>query len=228
MFKGRKGEKIFRTYKIVGAYSSKIFEIENTGRKLNSDPVFVSMSSLQGENIEIENLSLVIYTERVEFITKQMQKMDLAQVNVNEDQNDATLEKINITKSKYLIAAVLFILLGINLYSSFANALKERKFEIGVKRALGASKVHIMLQFVLEGFVVMLINIIFSICVVTNIVVAYKLIQLRVFHNEYVIIMSPQSVLLFLVFSFFLTFIFSALFAYQSTRVEIIKYLKEE
>ena len=35
--------------------------------------------------------------------------------------------------SKAYIAAVILVLLGINLYSSFSNALQERRFEIGVK-----------------------------------------------------------------------------------------------
>ncbi len=41
----------------------------------------------------------------------------------------AVNEKNVVVKNKYIIAIVLFILLAINLYSSFVNALNERKFD---------------------------------------------------------------------------------------------------
>ena len=55
--------------------------------------------------------------------------------------------------NKYIIAAVLFVILGINLYSAFSNALNERKYEIGIKRAIGAGKKDIMMQFLTEGII---------------------------------------------------------------------------
>lgn len=79
------------------------------------------------------------------------------------------------------------------MHSSFSNAMNERKFEIGVRRAIGASKKSIMLQFLIEGFTVMLINLLLSIMICVFFIIT-----------------------------------FSILFAFMSTRVEIVDYLKNE
>lgn len=222
------GNAILKKYNVAGSYTSDVIESVNSENSTNSDPVFVSIKSVDEADININNISLVIYTEKVGIVTELLQKYDLACVNVEQEQNNAVIEQNNIIQNKYIISAVLFILLGINLYSSFTNTLNERKFEIGVKRAIGASGFNIMLQFAIEAFIVIFINILLSILFMVNIVVLYKYIQLEAFNNTYTIVMSSGSVILFFVFSFFLTLIFSIFFAYQSTQVEIIKYLKEE
>ncbi|MBR6378275.1 MAG: hypothetical protein IKS05_11010, partial [Oscillospiraceae bacterium] len=57
---------------------------------------------------------------------------------VYRDQNEALKKQQQDARVKAILTVGLFLLLGINLYSSFSNALNERKFEIGVKRAIGA------------------------------------------------------------------------------------------
>lgn len=50
---------------------------------------------------------------------------------------------------KEVLIIILFVVLGLNIYGSFMNALRERYLEIGVKRAIGVSKQNIMVQFFL-------------------------------------------------------------------------------
>lgn len=66
--------------------------------------------------------------------------MNMSIMNVMDEQNNAIKEENIVIRDKYIIAAVLFVILGINLYSAFSNALNERKYEIGIKRAIGAGK----------------------------------------------------------------------------------------
>lgn len=66
--------------------------------------------------------------------------MNMSIMNVMDEQNNAIKEENIVIRNKYIIAAVLFVILGINLYSAFSNALNERKYEIGIKRAIGAGK----------------------------------------------------------------------------------------
>ncbi len=147
-------------------------------------------------------------------------------------QQDAAITDIQVQKAtKGVIAIVLMLLLGINLYSSFTNALNERRFEIGVKRAMGASPWHIMLQFLMESLAVMLMNILLAMVVVADALALYKLYyRLSDYHAYYnwTMDVSSYSVAMFLVCSISLTVVFSFLFAWKSTRVEIVQYLKAE
>lgn len=129
---------------------------------------------------------------------------------------------------KGVTAIILFVLLGINLYSSFNNALKERLFEIGVKRALGAGKRNIIIQFFSEGLTVTIVNIIISTFVVMNLAVCYKFAQKVFFYNQWTIYLSPYSMLLFATSVLLLSLSSSFIFALQSTQVEIVKHLKSE
>lgn len=232
VFTSAEGQRALKLYDIVGSYSNEVVDfLEQSSDEsfiTTSDPVYVSAASVSDFDCEIENISLTIYTDKQEFVIQQTRNLNLACEEIYTLQNTAISEKMSAVSNKYIIAAVLFVLLGINLYSSFANALNDRKFEIGIKRALGAGKPHIMLQFVTEGLAVMSVNIILSVCVVCAVMNIYKLVNELVFNNNYIITLNPESALLFAIFVFFLTLTFSLLFAYQCTRVEIVKYLKEE
>ncbi len=147
---------------------------------------------------------------------------------VNAIQNTAR-EQIKLeATTKAVIAAFLFLLLGINLYSSFSNALADRKFEIGVKRALGASSWAIVRQFLTEGILVMLANTLLSVILVADILCLYRLYVHLTVGETWILHISGFSAAMFAVCSLTLTVVFSAIFGYKSTQVEIIQYLKAE
>jgi len=131
-------------------------------------------------------------------------------------------------ESKAYIAAVILVLLSINLYSSFSNALQERRYEIGVKRALGAGKGDIIRQFLYESLCVLLFDTLLSATIVINLMIGYKLYQVFVLDKEWVVFTSFYSVIMFLICSLSLSVVFSLIFAFQSTQVEIISNLREE
>jgi len=149
------------------------------------------------------------------------------------------LETIRTEKgTKAIIAALLMLILGINLYSSFENALNDRKFEIGVKRAMGASGFSIIRQFFYESMLVMLANILISVALVVDLGLLLKLyrqLTLKdmegVIHFEfetYSLYITPYSVGMFAVCAVVLTVVFSFVFAYKTTQVQIVDYLKAE
>lgn len=148
-------------------------------------------------------------------------------------QNQA-LEKIQTSnQTKAVIAAALLLLLGINLYSSFTNALNDRKFEIGVKRAVGASAWAIVRQFMYESILVMVVNILISIAVVADVFLVYKLYLLSLPEGQgrwldWTIWLSSYSIGMFAACAVALTVIFSLIFAYKSTQVQVVDYLKAE
>ena len=148
-------------------------------------------------------------------------------------QNEA-LEKIQTSnQTKAIIAAALLLLLGINLYSSFTNALNDRKFEIGVKRAVGASAWAIVRQFMYESILVMVVNILISIAVVADVFLVYKLYLLCLPEGQgrwldWTIWCSSYSIGMFAACAVALTVVFSLIFAYKSTQVQVVDYLKAE
>lgn len=148
-------------------------------------------------------------------------------------QNRALTVKQAENRTKALVAVALLILLGINLYSAFSNALNDRKFEIGVKRALGASAFSILRQFLYESLLIMLANILLAVALVVDVFLVYKIVYERIpddwgrFHT-WIIYLSPYSVGMFAACAVSLLVSFSLIFSYQTTRVEIVQYLKAE
>ena len=177
---------------------------------------------------------IVVHSEHPEQVTALAEQMGYRDcVSVYEQQNDALEHIRNEKGNKAIIACALLLLLGINLYSSFTNALNDRKFEIGVKRAIGASAGSIVRQFLYESIIVMVANTVISIAVVADVFIIYKYFYERIpdlygNFNTWTIYISPHSIAMFGLCAVTLTVVFSLIFAYKSTRVEIVQYLKAE
>lgn len=160
----------------------------------------------------------------------------VAQINftgVCRIQNIAIKAINNANRNKAIIAAALFVILGISLYSCFTNALKDRKFEIGVKRAIGASGWSIIRQFLYEGLLVMGADILLSVALIADLAVIYKYVLSRMpemveRYEAFIIYLSPWSAGMFALCAMGLTIGFSLIFAWQSTQVQIVDYLKAE
>lgn len=227
VFTDKDGNEFLRKYSVVGMYEKEENNYLDPENNDTGDKIYISDSYITS-NSEIINISAIIKSDSANEISMLMRDMGLACINTFEDKSMGISEKNIVVKNKYIIAIVLFVLLGINLYSSFLNALNERKFEIGIKRAIGAGKFDIMLQFLIEGIFVMVINIVLSVLIGIALMIMYKYIRYVVNDYVFVVTMTKQSVILYLLFSFFLSLLFSMIFAYKSTCVEIIKYLKEE
>lgn len=149
-------------------------------------------------------------------------------------EQDRALEAIqNEIKLKMIITVALLVILGINLYSSFSNALNDRKFEVGVKRALGASKWSIVRQFLYESLLVMIVNILVSVWLVLTTALIYKVVYEHTPNKfgeyfTFTLTVSPYSLGMFAACSLTLTVVFSLIFAYKTTQVQIVDYLKAE
>lgn len=150
------------------------------------------------------------------------------------EQQDSVMEEIRLKKqNKAIIAGAMLLILGINLYSSFTNALNDRKFEIGVKRAIGASGFTVMRQFLYEAMIVMAANVLISVSLVADIAVVYKYVVEHIpnelgGYNQCILYISPYSIAVFAICAVVLTVVYSLIFSFKTTRVEIIQYLKAE
>ncbi len=137
------------------------------------------------------------------------------------------------SEKKALLAAALLLILGINLYACFTNALNDRKFEIGVKRALGAGKWSIVRQFLYESLLVMGLDTLISVWLVSFAGAVYKIVMEHTpdiygNYHQYILYLTPFSAAMFAVCAVALTVVFSLIFAYKSTQVQVVDYLKAE
>ena len=186
---------------------------------------------LYGEGGIVAYRTYYIFTDAPEKVTSLAETMGYFSIySVYEQQNNALKAIQTQMGNKAIIACALLVLLGINLYSSFSNAMNERKYEIGVKRAVGASAWSIVRQFLYESLIVMLANVAISIALVANVGVLYKIFMewQSNFLDTYVLYLTPHSMVIFGVCAVALTVVFSLIFAYKSTQVEIVQYLKAE
>lgn len=207
--------------------------------KLVYDSKYEPLLLLSEELMTKEELEEFTYPAAIVFYSQHPEQVDaLAESlgykpdpfhSVYQLQNEA-LEKIRIQKgTKAMIAGAMLLILGVNLYSSFTNALQERKFEIGVKRAMGASGFSIVRQFLYESLLVMAVNILISIAIVADIGLTFKLVMNHMHpKSNYILYLSGCSASMFVICTVTLTVVFSLIFAYQATQVEITKYLKAE
>ena len=187
---------------------------------------------LYGENGMVYSCNYYVHTDSPERVMALLKSLGYTgnTYSVYEAQDAAMQEIQSQAGNKAIIACALLVLLGINLYSSISNAMNERKYEIGVKRAVGASAWSIVRQFLYESMIVMLANVAISIALVANVGVLYKIFMewQSGFLDTYVLYLTPHSMVIFGACAVTLTVVFSLIFAYKSTQVEIVQYLKAE
>ena len=171
---------------------------------------------------------LILYTDNPAAAEQRIGELGLSCISTYRQQQDAVRELQLHSQTKAMITLALFVLLAINLYGCFMNTLEYRKFEVGVKRAIGAPGSAIMGQFLLEGILVMLCNLVLSVTLVVDGFLIYKYFYQKAHGVVWTITLSGASIGMFAGVGICLTLLFSALFAYKSTQVEVVKQLKAE
>ena len=169
-----------------------------------------------------------VSSERPEQVLALGRSLGMVAQGIVESQNQARIDIRESLESKAVIATVILLLLAINLYSSFTNVLESRNYEIGIKRAVGASKWSVIRQFLYEGILVLGFDSLLSVALVADGLIAYKLYQKMLRSTQWIIYVSPYSLGIYCLCALGLTVTFSLIFAYRSTRVEVVKHLKSE
>lgn len=243
-FNSEEGNALEMTVRIVGLIESSgsFFTESDAGFEYNDSytpMILISMTGLTYDDISVLSPSryAVFYSEQPEEVYNLATELgfDPALSDSVYRWQDSVRQTIRARKTtKALITCAMLLILGINLYSSFSNALSERKFEIGVKRAIGASGFDIVRQFLYESITVMVVNILISIALVVDIGLIYRLViqntlgKTDFLYKTYTLYLSPYSIGMFLTCSIALTVVFSLIFAYKSTQVQVVDYLKAE
>ena len=141
--------------------------------------------------------------------------------------NAAKLAVRSAIEQRSLMLCFFYIILAVNLYGSFRNALGDRKFEIGVKRAIGVSKSDIAAQFTAEGLIVIVGNLLLSVYLVLTGFLIYKTI-LKAQGITYTITLGWSALAGYVICTLALAIIFSLIFAWQTSKVNVIDNLRAE
>lgn len=165
-------------------------------------------------------------------VVKAAEQLGMSCNSIQQIKANALMEMQVAAWTKMVVVLLLFVLLGINLYGSFSNALERRRFEVGVKRALGASKWDIIGQFLWESLQLMAGNILISLVLVFDGLLIYKFVwemeQGFSPYHKWTIYMNGTSILMFAAVTIGLTLLFSIVFAVKATQVQVVDHLKAE
>lgn len=190
--------------------------------------IFLPIDQLSNFTDEITRSNYMIFSPHHENYKDLASKLEFGFISSFDFIKEANEDMWKSIYLKGFITIILFILLGINLYSTFANSLNERKFEIGVKRALGASEKNIVEQYLIEGLLIMIIGIIVSILLTLNVLLIIKLIYKMFYNVEWTIYISKFSLITGILFCVVNSILHSLLFSMQSINVQVISQLKSE
>lgn len=223
----RKGGKTeTKKYKIVG-YCEDIHESEIEVNEFGEMTGHMYAFALYDAGLEeCINRRVLICSDNILSLVQLAQKFQLGAACPFVFQQSAMEEMQKASGDKLLMVITFLFFLSLNLFGNFRNTLEKRSYEIGVKRALGASKKEILGQFLIEGVIVMIGNIVLSAVLVINVLVLVKYIYF-VQGRELILYMNQFSFLTYIICCIFLSFVFSVVFAYQAVNVEIIQYIKE-
>lgn len=207
------------------------FMTDAAGNPVISGSVFCKQDLIirdKSELLILPTYVAAIATDKPAEIVAFADKQGLLVRSVYTARNDAIdIIRSNIN-TKMWITIILYLILGINLFGCFENALSKRDFEISVRRALGASGWQIIIQFLIEGLIVMMMSILASIALITVLSILLKLYIFYFKNVVWTIFITNNSAWNFIICGFSMTTLFSVIFAFRTTNVEIVKNIKAE
>ncbi len=129
---------------------------------------------------------------------------------------------------KALIMVIVTIISGLNIFGTMVNSIADRKKEIGVKKALGASDGDIMFGFIVENIINVCIAIILAVAMASILFLGYGYYQRQILYNDYIFVFYPETIILFLTFAISSILGFSLIPAYKASQVNVIDTIRIE
>ena len=127
-----------------------------------------------------------------------------------------------------VIMVILLLISGINAMSTMFFSVKERINEIGIKKALGASKIEILNQFIIEGILVALIS---SVITIFFSCLTVLLVENYLNNNLFILFganFTADNLLLPISVAILYGFIFSLIPSYYGARIKVTDSLRFE
>lgn len=121
-----------------------------------------------------------------------------------------------------VVFIVSILLSGIIIMNTMFFSVKERFFEIGLRVSLGASKIDILKQFMIEAVILSVIGALITIIFLQFVVVMINLISAK----SFVLILKQEAIILYLCICILQSILFCLAPALYATRIKVIDALK--
>lgn len=157
-----------------------------------------------------------IYKDRFSYIAPK----DIKTANQEEWQSNM--------QTKAILLLIVAVISGISVFGTMINSVADRRKEIGIKKALGASDNSIMLGFVFENMINSLIAIIIAAALAGVILLGYSFYQRQILMSDYTVRFYGETMILFVIYTLSSILGFSLLPAYSATQINIIDTLRDE
>jgi ABC-type antimicrobial peptide transport system permease subunit len=223
---------VVKDFKVVGIFDDEnensLFydEINDTYIMYSKIVMPYSHYTFFDSNNLINNFTII--SNQIDDISNQAREINAGIVSITAAKKNAFFELYNNALNKGIILFVVFIILGLSAFSNTTNSLQSRSREIGTKLALGIEKRDIFKEFFIEALLVLLFNlalaILFVMSVASLILIWYRLVV----DETFILYVSLESLLQFIVFTFFIVNISCAILANQAIRISALKHIRNE
>lgn len=233
------------SFKIIGIYNDTI-EFKQQKQDLvniesNNDTVFLPdldmiipiSTYLHIKNTEMTVIPYVVQTHSDAYAVSTAIESTLPSSSLDDLNNHVTrqsmLDLISTQLENYrsiftIVFIVSILLSGIIIMNTMFFSVKERFLEIGLRVSLGASKMDILKQFVMESMILSFIGAVITIAFVQFVVVIVNLSLSTSFH----LVLYQDASLLYIVICILQSLIFCLAPAFYATKINVIDALKFE
>lgn len=197
-----------------------------------------SVKLINGTVEKNEKMTLVITSNKIGYKDISSSILEDSKTNINIEINEINnadtmysrnAENIKSTQNIILFAVLLiFVISGVSITNTMLFSVKERVNEIGIRKAIGASNVDIVGQFVFEGFIYGVLSSIIGIFIsVTAATYLYLFLNGTIFNVERLVI-SKEAVILAIAASILVGVLSSIIPAIYSSKIKVADALKFE
>lgn len=226
------GENIIKRYFVKG-----YFEIDGEMNQINdvdysnestspTGRTSVIINKISNKDVFEENTFDIIYSKNIEKTLSILRQINVEYNSVLELKNDMKNNMRTIIVIETIVMILVYIFLGFNVKSIVANTFEKRKYEISVQRTIGAKRINIIAQYIIESVIVTFFSIIISSGIVLYFNCILKLFALLK-GRELTIFMSNRSIIIYIVSCIGIMVYVNYLFISEVLNVEIIKFLKK-
>lgn len=217
-------------YQVIGIVSTHKDEYDNylSGKENNLFilPIYVPQNTLQ--NYDSLNKITYFETDKTDEVMSLVNSYDIKNISITDNMKiEKEKKEYENFKNEAFILLLLSIILAFNIQSVFKTMLYSRKKEIGIKRSLGATKIDIFIQFIIETTFVLLLNL--AVSLMLSIFILYVIIcSQKNITQDMVLYMTPYTLYACLGMTLCQCISLSLITAIRASNSDIIELLNRE
>jgi putative ABC transport system permease protein len=151
------------------------------------------------------NIVLYTYNNRIQLVENAQQSMNIALA---------------------FIAIFIIVVSGLNMLNCLFFSIKERIGEIGIRKAIGATKISIMVQFIFESMLITMVGVIIGIGIVTFLFIVLSAFSIEIFRAQIVFAISKEMILSTIIVLLLQGVLFSIIPARYAANIKIVNALR--